>query len=199
MKHLIYFLFIANVFAGCENRFSKNNSNDFPEISANDEREEKFENDSNTIILSECIILNETFKKLLDVLLDEYHECENIKNGYHFAISIKNATIHELSDKKELHISFDTDNSNETTLAKSIYVSRSYYKEYVSDGYGYFYYKDYLFVLQGIHLEDLFTITNNKRSFSYRHEPTMIFDPPRWGFCYWNNRFYIFNKVPCGG
>lgn len=199
MKYLIYILFISKVIVSCENPYGKKISNNFLESSANVESKNEFENDTNTIMLSECIILNETIKYLLNVLLDEYHECKNVENGYHFTISIKNATIHESPEEKGLQISFDTENATETTLAKSLYVSRSYYKGHVSNGYGFFYYRDYLFVLQGILLEDFFTITNNKRSFPYRHEPAVFFDPPRWGFCYWNNSFYIVNKSPCGG
>lgn len=199
MRHLIYVLIITNIFIGCENRSSNNISMNFFKISANDESENELENDSNTIILSEYIILNKDFQHILDVLIEEYRRCESIENGYHFTISIQKATILEATEKKGLKIGYDTENVNDTNIAKSLYISRSYFKGYVSKGYGFFYYKESLFVLIGIQLEDLFRITKKTHSFSFRDEPVLIFDPPRWSFCYWNNSFYFIDKSPCGG
>jgi hypothetical protein len=131
--------------------------------------------------LSEFIIINEDFEYALDTLIEEFNKCESTKKGYHFIISISDAKIEKHSG------------------VKSLYISESYYKDFVSNGYGFFCYKGYRFILQGQQLKDIFRKTNKTKTFSYKQEPVTTFDPPRWLYYYWNKEFYLADSSPCGG
>jgi hypothetical protein len=139
------------------------------------------QNNTNEKVLSAFIIINEEFQHILDVSIEEFNECKDIKKGYHFTISINDAEHQEYSGMK------------------SLYISRSYYKDFISNGYGYFYYKDYLFILQGEQLNDIFKKANKTKTFLYKDEPITIFDPSRWLYYYWNKEFYLADSSPCGG
>lgn len=145
-------------------------------------------NDSNNLLLSEFIVDNEVFEYILDTLTEEYNKCEIVEKGYHFTVFINDAKIKDYSGMKFLSVS------------RSFYkgfVSR--YKGSVSMEYGFFYYKDYLFILEGQQLKDIFKKTDRTQKFSYKDEPVVIFDPPRWLYYYWNKDFYFGDSAPCGG
>ena len=131
--------------------------------------------------LSEFVIINEDFRYVLDSSINTYTKCKNIKKGYHFTISVN-----------------DVKNQQHSGM-KSLYISESYYKDSVSGGYGFVYYKNYLFILQRQQLTEIFKETNNTKSFFYKEEPVTIFDPPRWLYYYWNKEFYLADSSPCGG
>lgn len=134
----------------------------------------------NKITLIEYIVVNDEFNKILNALLEEFEQCSNIEKAYHFTI-----TIQEIND---------------TTNVKSLYISRSYYKDFVSlDGYGFIYYKGYVFVLIGAQLNDCFKKTSNEFLFPYKEEPISTFDPSRWLYFYWNSKFYLAYSSHCGG
>ena len=199
------------LFLSCKERSVENVQNELPVMSAKNEKENltgkdiyiakidtnSVANKTGIIVASEYIISNESFKQLLDLVLDEYHACKNAEKGYYFRIDIGDATIHDSPDGK--YVSFDTIGATEAMSAKSLYIARSFEKDYVLGCYGYCYYKDNLFILDGTKLEEVFTVTDKKHSFTYKYRPPMFDDPPRWTVCYWNKVFYIVNKSPCGG
>ena len=137
--------------------------------------------DENNRELSEFVIIDEDFRHALDSSINTYTKCKNIKKGYHFTISVNDV-------KNQQHPGM-----------KSLYISESYYKDFISGGYGFVYYKNYLFILRRQQLVEIFKETNNTKSFSYKEEPVTIFDPPRWLYYYWNKEFYLANSSPCGG
>jgi hypothetical protein len=190
MKHLTCMITIAFILLGCGNRNSRSFINVPKEITVKDTssrknvnhlNQNKIEIDTNNIILSEFIVVSADFDYLLDSSIVEYNKCEKLEKGYHFTISIGDAKIKERSGMK------------------SLYICRSYYKDFVSRGYGFFYYRDYLFVLEGQQLEDIFWKTNGTKKFLYKQEPVSIFDPPRWLYYFWNKEFYLADSAPCGG
>ena len=126
------------------------------------------QNNMNKKILFEFIVVNEDFKNILDISIEEFNKCKNTKKDYHFTISINDVEFQEYTDMK------------------SLYISRSYYK-------------DYLFVLRGEQLNDIFKMTSNTKTFSYKQEPIFNFDPSRWLYYYWNKEFYLADSSPCGG
>lgn len=159
----------------------------------------RFKVDTNNIVLTELIVINEDFNYILDTILEEYIECENSDNAYHFSISIQNTIVKDSLGVKSMYLAIDSMKNEKSSNAKSIYISRSYYKGFVSKGYGFFYYREKLFVINGQLIEEVFRKTNRKTSFSYKYEPIVIFDPPRWLFCYLKNKFYCIYSSPCGG
>lgn len=199
LRHSLFILFgVLNLF-GCRNPNNESHVNSFKENSINDSHNIALVNDSNSIILAEFEIANEDFESILLTSLNEYIECKRTDFGYHFSISIRNAKIQDSLGVKSIFIAVDSIDSKESFGAMSLYISRSFHKEFVSRGYGYYYYKDYLFILEGLYLDDVFKKTGRKRSFMYRQEPIVIFDPPRWFYAYWNKVFYFINSSPCGG
>jgi hypothetical protein len=197
MKHLTYIITVAFILLGCGNR---NNKSTVPEnFFVNDINKNDLESDTNNLLLSKFIIVNEDFEYILETLIEEYNKCEMIEKGYHFSISIQNANIKESLGIRSVSIAIDSVDIDLPSIAKSLYISRSYYKGFVSRGYGFFYYKDYLFILEGQQIDDLLRKTDKTHKFLYQDEPIVIFDPPRWWFCYWNKDFYLVNSSPCGG
>ena len=138
------------------------------------------QNNMDNKILSEFIIVNEDFEYVLDISIEGYNKCKTKREGHHFEI-----TIGEFEDK-------------EYSGMKSLSISRSFYKDFISNGYGFFYYKGYLFILYGLQLNNIFKKTDNTQTFSYKQTPICIFDPPRWLYCYWNKEFYVVESFPCG-
>jgi hypothetical protein len=139
------------------------------------------QSNTNNKNLPEFIVTNEDFEYILDITIEEYNKCENKKKDYHFVISMG-------EEKKQAH-----------SDVKNLYIRRSYYKDFVSSGYGFFYYNDYLFILQGQQLKDIFSKTNRVKIFRNKQEPISTFDPPRWLYYYWNKEFYFIYSSPCGG
>lgn len=190
MKYLTYMMTIALTLLSCGNR-NNNSLVNVPPKSADDDAIKikdvnhlsynNNEIDTNSITLSEFILVNSDFDYLLDSSITEYNRCEKMESGYHFNIIIGDAKIKERSG------------------VKSLYMCRSYYKDSVSKGYGFFYYKDYLFVLEGKRLEDIFRKTNKSKVFIFKQEPVTTFDSPRWLFYFWNKEFYFADSAPCGG
>lgn len=134
----------------------------------------------NEVKLQEFTIINQEFYFVLDMLISDYSECENKEEGYYFTLSISEADIEKYSDVKIINI------------------SKSYYENYISDGYGFLSYKGYKFILQGQCI-DIFNVANKTEEFPLKQEPTVIFDPPRWLIYYLNEQFYLADKSPCGG
>ena len=146
------------------------------------------QNDVNRKILSEFILVNEDFNCILDTIIEEYNQCKNKKKGHHFTI-----TIGEFSDEEYLGM-------KSLSICESYYKDFiSYYDDFVSDGYGFFYYKSHLFILYGLQSNDIFKKTENSQIFPYKREPITIFDPSRWLYYYWNKKFYLADSSPCGG
>jgi hypothetical protein len=199
MRHIKYINYIVFIFISCIS-CNKNTKSDVKEIS-NDKITNKnnLEIDSNKITLSSFIITNETFKNILDITLEEYNNCDNVEKGYYFYISIHYAIVKDSAGTKCISVVNDSIDTKGYAVAKSIYISRSYYKEFVSRGYGFFYYKGYLFILVGEQLIDIFKKTNNVKKFLFKDEPIEIFDPPRWWYCFWNEKFYFAHGSPSGG
>lgn len=139
------------------------------------------QNKLNEKILLEYNIVNEELCKILDETIEEYKKCENTIKGYHFTITVQ-----------------DVKNSDSFNI-KSLYISQSYYKNFISDGYGFLYYKEYLFILQGEQLNDNFKKTGKEKKFLYKEEPILTFDPPRWLYYYYNFFYYLVDSSPCGG
>jgi hypothetical protein len=199
MKHLTYIITIIFILLGCGNRNNKSTINVHKEIYAKDIDKTDLKSDINNLLLSEFIIINEDFEYILETSIEEYNKCDRIEKDYHFSISIQNAKIKESSGVKSMYIAIDSVDSKEFAGAKSLYISRSYHKDFVARGYGFFYYKNYLFILEGQQLDDIFKKTNKTETFLYKFEPIVTFDPPRWLYCYWNKFFYWVYSSPCGG
>jgi len=182
MKLITCMITIAFILLGCVNRNNRSFINVPKEITIKDTSIRKSVNhlnqnnsevDTNNIILSEFIVVNGDFDYILDSSMVEYEKCEKLEKGYHFTILISDAKIKERSG------------------VKNLYICRSYYKDFVSRGYGFFYYRDYLFVLEGQQLAEIFRKTSKTKSFQYKQEPVTIFDPPRWLYYFWNKEFFL--------
>jgi hypothetical protein len=146
--------------------------------------------DTSNKVLSEFIVINEDFEYILNTLIEEYNKCKNKEKGHHFTI-----TIGEFKDEKYMDIKI-------FSICESFYKGFvSYYDDFISDGYGFFYYKDYLFILYGLQLDNILKKTGKAKTFSYKQVPPCIFDPPRWYYYYWEKEFYVVEGYasPCGG
>ena len=209
MRHLTYLIFLASfVLESCGNQNDKSITNIIKKESVNNINfKENFnyshinhiERDTNSIKLSEFIVVNEDFEYILDTLIEMYNLCEQRKDGRHFSISITDAKITDSLGVKHIYLSIDSLDTKDSLCAKKLYISESYYKDFVSRGYGFFYHNDYLFVLEGQLLENLFKEKNKTQLFPYKCEPVNTFDPPRWLYCFLNKEFYLVDSSPCGG
>jgi hypothetical protein len=187
MKHLTYIIIVAFIVLGCENQKNQSIQNNSVVDTGIDEPvnnlcKSHLTDVTSNIILPEFIVTDKDFAEyVLDTLIEQYNKCEYKEEGYHFVISIGDVTIENYSN------------------AKNLYINRSFYKDFISDGYGFFYHKGYLFILRVQQINDVFRATNKTKAFLYKEEPVVTFDPPRWLYYYWNKEFYFIHGSPCGG
>jgi hypothetical protein len=146
------------------------------------------QNNTDSKILSEFIVVDEDFEHLLDIIIDEYNQCKNKKKGHHFTITIGEFKDEEYSGIKSLSIC----ESNYKDFV-------SFYDDFVSDGYGFVYHKGHFFILYGLQLNNVFKKTDKIKMFSCKQELISTFDPPRWLYYYLNKEFYLVDSSPCGG
>jgi len=158
-----------------------------------------FISDLHHIQLSEYQIVNEDFLYIIEKLIDDYSKCEQFDLGYHFSVSMQKTILKDSLGIRSIQLEVDQYTNADSLNAISFYISRSYFKGYVSGGFGYFYFNNILFVLDGIDVVEVFKAKNTKQIFKYKNQPVTIFDPPRWLYCLWNNNFYFSYSSPCGG
>lgn len=199
-KYILFLLLISISLFSCDD-LKKNKKKSTPNLECSEKISycESIVSDTNIITLDGYSIFNESFKLILKQSMDEYENCENREKGYHFSIQIRNAKLKVSPKGNKLLIEIGSEVYTDSIGAKSLYISRSYYKGFVSRGYGYFYLDTNLFILEGLQEGAIFRKTNKVQTFIYKKEPIVVFDPPRWLFCYWKNKFYFSYKSPCGG
>ena len=118
----------------------------------------------------------------MDISVEQFNKCKNKKEGYPFEIFIDGA-------EREGYPGM-----------KSVYISRAFYKDFIPGGYVFFYHEDYLFILQGERLNDVFRKTYYKtKTFSYKEMPITNFEPARWLYFYWDKKFYFSYSDSCAG
>ena len=138
--------------------------------------------------LSEVVVIDQDFKAILDSTIESYNQCKNRRKGRHFTISVEKF------------------NYNDSITMESFYISESWFEYFIayfgdlpdSDD-AFFYYKDHLFVLHGLQPSNIFKKTGTTQMFLYRQAPIHIWDPPRWVYYYWKDKFHLDHKAPCGG
>lgn len=195
--YIKYLLIIIIAFTSCGKQNKVNESSNISRNSSYCNIE--FLPDSNHIQLCEYQIINEDFIYIIEKLIDDHSKCEQFDLGYHFSISMQKTILKDSLGVKSIQLEVDQYTNADSLNAISFYISRSYFKDYVSGGFGYFYFNNILFVIDGIDVVEVFKAKNTKQIFKYKNQPITIFDPPRWLYCLWNNNFYSSYSSPCGG
>jgi len=146
-------------------------------LSAQNNREKK-----DTKEATELKVVDTKFLLDLDTIINKYQKCQNFDELHPWEIFIE--SVKNYLDKE----------------IKSFYISQSFYKDAPLEGYGYFYYRNILFMVNGEKESNVFQMTNNSKVFDvYNEIPAMIFDPPRAQYYYIDEKFIFLYISPCGG
>lgn len=192
-----YLFIIIVAFTSCS---KQNQVNDSSIISLNSNScDNVFLPDSNHIQLFEYQIINDDFLYIIERVIDDYSKCEQFDLGHYLLISMQKTILKDSNGIKSIQLEVEQNTPTDSLNAIAFYISRSYFKDFVSGGFGYFYFNNNLFILDGIEVVEIFKAKCTNQIFKFKTQPITIFDPPRWLYCLWNNNFYFSYSSPCGG
>lgn len=130
--------------------------------------------EKNIIVLPELSINNEQFTFILDSLINKERKCSYFDKSLLWVISIS---------KKS-----DSTHLIEIEIVRNFNALRDNPKLY-----GFFYLNQILFVVENEHIDNLFTITTNKKKFSKKWVMPTTRRYPMWHYYYENGEFILKN------
>ncbi len=132
--------------------------------------------------IAELVIIDSNFLSTLNILIAKHKKCGRFIESHPWEVYIE-----DVKDDRKIE-------------AKSIYICQSFDHTKTIKGYGFFYFKNILFMVIGEKIPDIFLLTNKRKDIEVAEKPEpIIFDPPRAFYYYFNKKIILGYIAPCGG